>query len=51
VDITDCGDEAVASGPTSRTGILAVRDCMQRNRVPRVRIYPYQRLAILHATE
>src|SRR4029450_272403 len=30
---------------------LAVRDCMQRNRVPRVRIYPHQQLLILHGPE
>jgi magnesium transporter len=30
---------------------LAVRDCLERNRVPRVRIYPHQQLLILHGPE
>jgi magnesium transporter len=52
VDIPECGDEAV----TLLTDVLgchplAVRDCMQRNRVPRVRIYPHQQLVILHGPE
>lgn len=52
VDIAECGDEAV----TLLTDVLgchplAVRDCMQRNRVPRVRIYPHQQLLILHGPE
>src|SRR3954463_9035886 len=52
VDIPECGDEAV----TLLTDVLgchplAVRDCMQRNRVPRVRIYPQQQLLILHGPE
>ena len=49
VDIPECSDEAVAL-LTDVLGChpLAVRDCMQRNRVPRVRIYPHQQLMILH---
>jgi magnesium transporter len=49
VDIPECSEEAV----TMLTDVLgchplAVRDCLQRNRVPRVRIYPDQQLLILH---
>src|ERR1700760_2266847 len=49
VDVPECSDEVV----TLLTDVLhchpmAVRDCMQRNRVPRVRIYPHQQLLILH---
>jgi magnesium transporter len=52
VDIPECGDEAI----TLLTDVLgchppAVRDCMERNRVPRVRIYPHQQLLILHGPE
>jgi len=52
VDIPECSDEAV----TLLTDVfgchpLAVRDCMERNRVPRVRIYPHQQLLILHGPE
>jgi magnesium transporter len=52
VDIPECSDAAV----TLLTDVLgchplAVRDCMQRNRVPRVRIYPHQQLLILHGPE
>jgi magnesium transporter len=52
VDIPECTDEAI----TLLTDVLgchplAVRDCMQRNRVPRVRIYPHQQLMILHGPE
>jgi magnesium transporter len=52
VDIPECSDEAV----TLLTDVLhchplAVRDCMQRNRVPRVRVYPDQQLLILHGPE
>ena len=52
VDIPECSDEAV----TLLTDVLhchplAVRDCMQRNRVPRVRVYPHQQLLILHGPE
>jgi Mg2+ and Co2+ transporter CorA len=52
VDIPECSDEAVAL-LTDVLGChpLAVRDCMQRNRVPRVRIYPHQQLVILHGPE
>jgi magnesium transporter len=52
VDVPECNDEAVrlltdvfACHP------LAVRDCTQRNRVPRVRIYPHQQLLIVHGPE
>jgi len=52
VDIPECSDQAV----TLLTDVLhchplAARDCMQRNRVPRVRIYPHQQLLILHGPE
>jgi magnesium transporter len=52
VDIPECSAEAV----TLLTDVLgchplAVRDCMQRNRVPRVRIYDHQQLLILHGPE
>ncbi len=52
VDIPECRDEAV----TMLTDVLnchplAVRDCMQLNRVSRVRIYPHQQLLILHGPE
>ncbi|MEU4215723.1 magnesium transporter CorA family protein [Actinoplanes sp. NPDC026623] len=52
VDIPECSEEAV----TLLTDVLdchplAVRDCLQRNRVPRVRVYPHQQLLILHGPE
>ena len=52
LDIAECSDEAVRL-LTDVLGChpLAVRDCMQRNRVPRVRIYPHQQLLILHGPE
>lgn len=52
VDIAECSDEAVGL-LTDVLGChpLAVRDCLQRNRVPRVRIYPHQQLLILHGPE
>src|SRR3954470_8881136 len=52
VDIPECSDEAVAL-LTDVLGChpLAVRDCLQRNRVPRVRIYPHQQLLILHGPQ
>jgi Mg2+ and Co2+ transporter CorA len=52
VDIPECSDEAVGL-LTDVLGChpLAVRDCMQRNRVPRVRIYPHQQLLIVHGPE
>jgi magnesium transporter len=52
IDIPECSDEAVAL-LTDVLGChpLAVRDCMQRNRVPRVRIYPHQQLLIVHGPE
>jgi Mg2+ and Co2+ transporter CorA len=52
VDIPACGEDA-ADLLTDVLGChpLAVRDCMQRNRVPRVRIYPHQQLLILHGPE
>src|SRR3954452_14307960 len=52
VDIPECSDEAVAMlTDVLHCHPLAVRDCMQRNRVPRVRIYPHQQLLILHGPE
>jgi len=52
VDIPECSDEAVALlTDVFHCHPLAVRDCMQRNRVPRVRIYPHQQLLILHGPE
>lgn len=52
VDIPECSEEAVALlTDVLRCHPLAVRDCMQRNRVPRVRIYPHQQLLILHGPE
>src|SRR5689334_12446794 len=52
VDIPECSEEAVDL-LTNVLGChpLAVRDCMQRNRVPRVRIYPHQQLLIVHGPE
>jgi magnesium transporter len=52
VDIPSCGDEAVALlTDVLRCHPLAVRDCLQRNRVPRVHVYPRQVLLILHGPE
>ena len=52
VDIPECSDEAVVFlTDVLDCHPLAVRDCMQRNRVPRVRIYPHQQLLILHGPE
>ena len=52
VDVPECSDEAVALlTDVLHCHPLAVRDCMQRNRVPRVRIYPHQQLLILHGPE
>ena len=52
VDIDECGEEAVALlTDVLHCHPLAVRDCMERNRVPRVRIYPHQQLLILHGPE
>jgi magnesium transporter len=52
VDVPECSDEAVALlTDVLKCHPLAVRDCMQRNRVPRVRIYPHQQLLILHGPE
>src|SRR3954453_19830217 len=52
VDIPECTDETVELlTDVLRCHPLAVRDCMQRNRVPRVRIYPHQQLLILHGPE
>jgi len=49
VDIPECSDEAVdLLTDVLHCHPLAVRDCMQRNRVPRVRIYPHQQLLIVH---
>ena len=52
VDVPECSDEAVALlTDVLHCHPLAVRDCLQRNRVPRVRIYPHQQLLILHGPE
>jgi magnesium transporter len=52
LDIPECSDEAEAIlTDVLHCHPLAVRDCMQRNRVPRVRIYPHQQLLILHGPE
>jgi magnesium transporter len=52
VDIPECGDETISQlTDVLHCHPLAVRDCMQRNRVPRVRIYPHQQLLILHGPE
>jgi magnesium transporter len=52
VDIPECSDEAISLlTDVLDCHPLAVRDCMQRNRVPRVRIYPHQQLLILHGPE
>jgi magnesium transporter len=52
VDIPECSDEAVTLlADVLRCHPLAVRDCLQRNRVPRVRIYPSQQMLILHGPE
>ena len=52
VDIPECSAAAIVL-LTDIFGLhpLAVRDCMERNRVPRVRIYPHQQLLILHGPE
>ena len=43
VDVPECSDEAVRLlTDVLHCHPLAVRDCTQRNRVPRVRIYPSQ---------
>jgi magnesium transporter len=52
VDIPECGEEAVTLlSDVLDCHPLAVRDCLQRNRVPRVRVYPHQQLLILHGPE
>jgi magnesium transporter len=52
VDIAECSDEAAALlTDVLHCHPLAVRDCRQRNRVPRVRIYPHQQLLIMHGPE
>lgn len=52
VDIPECSEEAVALlTDVLDCHPLAVRDCLQRNRVPRVRVYPHQQLLILHGPE
>jgi magnesium transporter len=52
VDVPECSDEAVRLlTDVLECHPLAVRDCMQRNRVPRVRIYPHQQLLIVHGPE
>jgi magnesium transporter len=52
VDVPECNDEAVRLlTDVLQCHPLAVRDCTQRNRVPRVRIYPHQQLLIVHGPE
>src|SRR3954453_10152318 len=52
LDIPECSDEAVRLlTDVLHCHPLAVRDCMHRNRVPRVRIYPHQQLLIMHGPE
>jgi Mg2+ and Co2+ transporter CorA len=51
VDIPECRRAVALLTDVFRCHPLAVRDCMQRNRVPRVRIYPHQQLLILHGPE
>src|SRR4029453_1539484 len=52
VDIPECSDDAVTLLTDVLQGHpLGVRDCMQRNRVPRVRIYQHEQLLILHGPE
>jgi magnesium transporter len=52
VDVPECSDEAVRLlTDVLHCHPLAVRDCTQRNRVPRVRIYPHQQLLIVHGPE
>src|SRR3954452_13410782 len=52
VDVPECSDEAVRLlTDVFNCHPLAVRDCTQRNRVPRVRIYPHQQLLIVHGPE
>src|SRR4051794_12396190 len=52
VDIPECSEEAVdLLTDVLHCHPLAVRDCTQRNRVPRVRIYPNQQLLIVHGPE
>ncbi len=52
VDVPECSDEALRLlTDVLNCHPLAVRDCTQRNRVPRVRIYPHQQLLIVHGPE
>jgi Mg2+ and Co2+ transporter CorA len=52
VDVPECSDEALRLlTDVLDCHPLAVRDCTQRNRVPRVRIYPHQQLLIVHGPE
>ena len=52
VEIPTCDDEAVrVLTDVFKCHPLAVRDCIQRNRVPRVHIYRQHVLVILHAPE
>ena len=52
VDIPDCDDEAVRV-LTELFGFhsMAVRDCVQRNRVPKVHAYPDHLFVVLHAPQ
>jgi magnesium transporter len=52
VDIPECSEEAILLlTEVLDCHPLAVRDCLERNRVPRVRIYPHHQLLILHGPE
>jgi magnesium transporter len=52
VDIPRCDDEAVrVLSDVFGFHRLAIRDCVERNRVPRVHAYPDHFFAILHAPE
>jgi magnesium transporter len=52
VDIPRCDDEAVrVLSDVFGFHRLAIRDCIERNRVPRVHAYPDHFFAILHAPE
>ena len=52
VDVPECTEAAIdLLTDVLKCHPLAVRDCMQRNRLPRVRIYPQKQLLILHRPE
>lgn len=52
VDIATCDDEAVrVLSDVFRFHPMAVRDCVERNRVPKVHAYPDHVFVVLHAPE